>query len=220
MQVNLRYQNVTFELAQSLWVGPFFRDDSRRLLSRAPPGEDVLLQTPEGKPIPPGPATGVLPAGTKMTVLKVSFPTTWDKVTRPLLTPRDQPWVELAVNGKAGADAILLLPPGLSSLDAVFEEVSHYLSEKPVADEVATLPPADQHAISTRELAAGISQRAVELTLGMPNFRHVYGDGTSRIEDWTWYSDTTIRTVHLKNGVVDSFEVKKKSTAPGMSDQQ
>jgi hypothetical protein len=218
MQVNLRYQNVTFQLAQSMWVGPFFRDDSRRLLSRMPPGEDVLLQTPEGKPIAPGPATGVLPAGTKMTVLRVSFPTSWDKVTRPILTPRDQPWVELAVNGKAGADAILLLSPGLPTLETVFEEVSHYLSEKPVQEEVAALPPADQRAVETKELAAGISQRAVELAFGMPNFRHVYGEGASRIEDWTWYTDTTIRSVHLKDGVLDSFDVKKKSTAP-TSDQ-
>jgi hypothetical protein len=214
MQVNLRYQNVTFQLAQSLWIGPFFADGSRRLLSRMPPGEDILLETPEGKPMAPGAATGVLPAGTKVTVLRVSFPTTWENVSRPIGTPRDEPWVELGIDGKSGPDAILLLPPTLATVDAVFEEVSHYLSEKPIADEVAALSPADQHAIATKELAAGISERAVELSFGMPNFRHIYGEGTDRIEDWTWYTDTTIHSVHLKSGVVDSFEVKKKSPAP------
>jgi hypothetical protein len=204
-----RYRLSPYELAQSLWVTPFFRDDSKRLLLRVPPAEDILLVTPKGEPILPGPPEGVLPAGTKVVATRVTFPGGWEDVSRALVTPRDRMWLELTVEGKpAGITYVLVLPPDLKNGPSVLHYVSSFLSEQQVAREVARLSPADQHAITTKELAAGTSARGLELAFGEPLRREIHGDGTTRLEDWTWRSDTMNRVAHLKDGVVESVETK------------
>lgn len=208
-EVVTRYRNAPYELAQSLWVTSFFRDDSRRLLLRVPPAEDVLLVTPKGEPILPGPVEGVIPAGTKVTVLRVTFPGGWEEVSRALVTPRDRMWLELTVEGKPSTQIyVLVLPPDLRNGQAVLSYVSTFLSEQQVAKEVAALSPADRHAVETKELAVGLTPRGLELAFGKPLRRDIHGDGTVRVEEWTWKSDTTQRIAHLKDGLVERVETK------------
>ena len=216
MQVSLRYSNAHLELAQSMWVGPFWRDDSRRLLSVVRPGEDVMLVTPQGAPMSPGEPTGILPAGTKVTVLKVTFATGWEMTTRPLLTPRDRPWIALAVSGQPSPEYMLVLPPDPKNEDDVFAVVGKLLTDQPVDEEVAKLSPADQKAVTAKELVAGLSMRALELAFGPPLLRRIYGEKDGPAEEWTWQSDTTRQIAHLKNGVVASVENLNR-TATGVT---
>jgi hypothetical protein len=212
IQVSLRYQGTTYELTQSLWITPFFHDGGRRLLLRSPPDEQVLLESPGGEPILPGAVEGVLPAGTKISVLRVSFPEEgWNRVTRPIIAPRDRPWLEFGLAGKSRCDNmppcyVFVLPPDLKSQDAVFARVSEVLTDKPIDQEVAALPAADQHAVFTRQLGPGISPRGLELAFGPPLIRNIHGSETERLEDWTWQSEKKARVAHLKNGVVVSTE--------------
>lgn len=214
-QVELRYKGQPRELKSSMYVAPFFRDASRRLLSLDPPGEVELLVTPEGKPIPPGDALEVLPAGTRVTVLDVAFPTRWSTLTRPLMTPRDRPWLELAVEGRPTSPAYVIpLRPDVKSDDDVAAELDKILSKEDVAARVKALPPPDQLAVRTKQLAVGLSTQALELAFGTPALRKIYGQGSSVAEDWTWKSDAgVVRSAHVKDGQVVSVELPPAKVA-------
>lgn len=201
--VALRYQGARLELTQSLWVSPFWRDASRRLVSRWPGTETELLMTPDGQPLWPGESTEVLPAGTRVTVLNVTFPNSWELALRSLMTPREQPWVEFAVDGRPASPAyVIVLRPDLKSEAEALEEIDRWLTERRVSDEVASLPEADQQAVRTKEITPGVGERAVELAWGPALHETRRGEGFSVTRDLTWMSDTTRRSVLVRDGVV------------------
>lgn len=209
LHTNLLWTNETRELSASLWVSPFFRDESRRLLSFDHPSEVELLVTPEGAPISPGEAIEVLPAGTRVTVLSVDFPTTWQTISRPLMTPREQPWLALAVEGRdARTPYIVVLPPAMKTQEEATKVIDRWLAPVGIAAEVAALPEIERRMIADKKLATGVSRRALELAFGPPHTRKVHGEGTSVVEAWTWESDLgTRRTAHLRDGVVERVEL-------------
>lgn len=207
IQVSERFHGANLELAQSMWIAPFFRDDARRLLLRVPPDENIVMVTPEGKPMLPGAVMGVLPAGTHVTVLKVDFPGGWQ--TLQILEPRDRPWVELATD-KPEPAYVLLLPPDLKDEDDALKKISPLLTAQPLDHDIAALSDADRAAINTKILTPGITARAVELAWGPPLQRDekiAIKDGVkSENDEWTWRSDTQYRVVHITDGVLVSQE--------------
>lgn len=212
----LRWKNQTRELATSLWVSPFFRDDSRLLLSRDPPDETELLVTPDGQPISPGEALEVLPAGTPVRVTRVSFPTLGQKLLRPLMTPREQPWIELAVLGRSAVISyVIVLPPGLSTEEELTHKLERWLAQPGVATEVDGLGETDKQLIQSKRLVPGVSRRALELAFGPPRSRAVKGDGASVVEEWSWVSDLgQKRRAFLRDGIVERVETPSESQAP------
>lgn len=216
MHVELRYTNQPRQLRASMIVAPFFRDDSRRLLTSQPPDETELLVTPRGKAIAPGDALEILPAGTRVTVMSVSFATRWQSFARPVMTPRERTWVELAVAGRPTQPAfVLALRPDLKTEDEVIAEVERWLTKDDVAAELAALPEADRQLVATRTPAPGVSKRALELAFGEPNRRDVRGEDTSVLEEWMWRSDAGVKRVaSLKDGALTKFEVVKPPPAP------
>ena len=66
------------------------------------PGTTFLLGGPleELEPRWPGRSEGVLPAGTPVQLLDVSFPGAEARAVRPEGTPRDQVWVRLSLPGR------------------------------------------------------------------------------------------------------------------------
>ena len=217
LHVELRWKGEARELATSVWVAPFFRDDSRRLLTLDHPDEVELLVTPKGETIPPGEAIEVLPAGTRVTVLRVGFPTGYEAVTRPLMTPRDQPWLELAVEGRPSDQPyVVVLPPEMTSDEEVTKQIEKWLARPGLAQEVSALPEIDRRVIATKQLEPGASRRALELAFGTPNTRKVFGEGESVAETWTWVSDLgQRRTAHVKDGVVARVEVPESAVEVG-----
>src|SRR5512137_2625545 len=79
-------------LRVAVYVGPFFGDGSRVLISDRPVSELAVLEAPDGKPILPPPSTRILPPGTPVFVDQVQFPTGAVVWSRPLTTPRYNPW--------------------------------------------------------------------------------------------------------------------------------
>lgn len=205
---SLYWTNQARELSTSVWVAPFFRDESRRLLTLDPPDEVELLVTPDGKPIKPGEAMEVLPAGTRVTVLAVEFPTRWQTIARPLMTPRDQPWLQLAVEGRdPKTPYVVVLPPGMLTAEETTKRVDRWLARPGIASEVGALSETDRQMIATKQLAVGASRRGLELAFGPPNTRKVHGEGSSVVEAWTWVSDLGVkRTAHLRDAVVERVE--------------
>src|SRR4051794_27185727 len=79
-------------LRLSYYVTPFFGDASKRLLTAVPPEQVRLLEQPNGSTVNPGPAERILPAGTRVRISRIEFPTPWAMTERVLYTPRTQPW--------------------------------------------------------------------------------------------------------------------------------
>lgn len=191
------------QLAMSLWVAPFFHDGTRRLLTTQPPDETTLVVTPRGEPIPPGAALEVLPAGTRVRVLRVDHPDWLSLLQRPLLAPRERTWVELVVDGRgAETSYVLVLPPDVDSRDALLAALAPMLTDRDVRAEIAALPPLDRHAVLGKLALPGMGVRALELALGKPYYRRRFGDGVAQVEEWTWRSDVRDRRVIVRDGVV------------------
>lgn len=191
------------QLAHSMVVSPFFRDASRRLLLEQPPEEAVMLVTPRGQPIVPGKAQEVLPAGTRVHVAEVAFPTAWNAIYR-IMTPAERTWVEMTVRNRSGrVRYVLALRPDLDTEAKYRAEIDRMLTETDVDAEVAQLPDLDRDAVRTREIVPGVSKRALELALGATRYVSPV-PGEAGVEEWTWRSDAGVhRKVVLRDGVVE-----------------
>src|ERR687885_1301708 len=106
----------------ALWVGPFFGDNTKLLVSDSPFSELDLLETTEGKPIAPPRAERVLLPGTRVQIEKVEFPTAWIIAQRVVLTPRYHPWVYVRVDGEP-RPLVVVLPQTLATANDVRLEV-------------------------------------------------------------------------------------------------
>lgn len=207
LHVELRYAKAQRQTAVSMFVSPFFRDSTRRLLSVHPPEERILLADPQGETILPGRAEEVLAAGTRVTVVAVRFPGGWEGFSRPLMTPRDRPWVELRVDDRPGKPVfVLVLSPDLKTEGEVVEEVNRLLTTDPIDTQVATLTALEQELVRTKTLVPGVGPRALELAWGTANVRRSYPDGEVRVQEWTWRSDTAWRKVVMRDDVVTTVE--------------
>lgn len=163
-------------LKQSMYAGDFWDDDRYRLLSTRPFSEISYLRTPEGEPLTPPPQDSVIPAGTRVRVEKVAFPTGDAVFRRPLYTPRYTTWVMLRV-AKARGDTrlehekrhILLLPAYLNdqeSFDAWFEASLTDVDPNPW---IRTLSAEHRRGIEQKRAVRGMSYDALTAALGFPD---------------------------------------------------
>jgi hypothetical protein len=100
------------------YVGPFFGDASRLLVSDQPFQELDLLQTTGGDPIQPPRAERILPPGAAVTIEKVEFPTGWLIAKRVVMTPRYHPWAYLSLQGEP-RPLVMVLPQTVASAEDV-----------------------------------------------------------------------------------------------------
>jgi len=120
LERELTARDGTAYLRLSYHVTPFFGDASKKLLTPVLPEQVRLLEGPAGDSISPGPVEKTLPAGRRVRVLKIEFPTSWAVTERMVFTPRTQPWVFLAVEGeKNEVPFVLVLRPQLRTPDEV-----------------------------------------------------------------------------------------------------
>lgn len=183
-------QRVLGELAgQRRWLrvaafaGPLWGDRSRMFVTDAMPDEVDLVETTGGAPVPPPPAERVLAPGTAVRVLDVEFPTGWMIAKRVIMTPRYHPWVVLEVPGDARPHVLVLAQTAVS-MDEVRAEVDRILSTDDPSSLFAALPQEHREAILKKELAEGMSQRAVEMAWGLPERKKI--DRPAHHEEWTW----------------------------------
>lgn len=215
LHLELRYTNKPRQLAVSLHAAPFFRDASRRLLTEEHPDHVELIVNPRGETIGPGELLEIFPAGTKVRVLRVLFPSAFGAVGRPLLTPSDRIWVELAIDGRPASPTwVLVLPPDLESESAVVKEVERFVTSESLDTEIAAMSEAEQAVIASKTLAAGVGVRALELAFRKPNLRRIHGDGSHVMEEWTWREGAEERVAFLRDGVVERVEVKDAPPRP------
>jgi hypothetical protein len=169
----------------AIYVGPFFGDGSKLLVSDQPFQELDLLQTTEGNPIAPPRPQRVLVPGTPLRVEKVEFPTGWLIAKRVVMTPRYHPWVYLALEGEP-RPLVLVLPQTLGSADDVRLEIERVLGTSDPAAAFQGLADPERRAVAKKELVDGMAPQAVEMAWGYPEKKVI--DRPAGTEEWTWPS--------------------------------
>ena len=174
-------------LRVAVYVAPFFGDGSRVLLSDRPVAELQVLESPDGKPITPPPATRILPPGTPVFVDGVQFPTGTIAWSRPLTTPRYNPWLLATVEGVAKPAVLVLATENTTAPDAL-AEVGRVLTPDDPTAIYAALPESVRDAIREKVLVEGMTREAVAMAWGYPD--RIVMDRPARTEEWHWTNST------------------------------
>ena len=194
-------------LRQSLYVGQFYDDDRYKLVHPRKLEELTYLQTIEGDAIAPPPAEGIIPAGTRVRVESIEWPTGDVVFRRPLYTPRYTTWVFLRVARERGREItverddrhILLLPGGISDEDTFDEWFDASLTEDDPNPWLLSLPEDQQNGIALKRAIKGMSYDALTAALGFPDtMQRTVNDGVT-VEVGVWGSTT----VTMRDGIVD-----------------
>ncbi len=170
-------------LRVAVYVAPFFGDGSRILLSDRPVSELAVLESPDGKPLLPPPATRVLPPGTPVFVDSVQFPTATVVWSRPLTTPRYNPWLLATVAGEPKG-AVILLSAEATSADDLLAEVGRVLTPNDPTTVYAAFPESVREAIREKAVVEGMTREAAAMAWGWPD--RVLMDRPARTEEWSW----------------------------------
>lgn len=174
-------------LRVAVYVGPFFGDGSRVLISDRPVNELVLLETPDGKPILPPAATRILPPGTPVFVDGVRFPTGLTPWSRPITTPRYNPWLLATVEGEK-LPAVLVLSAESTRSEDVLAEVGRVLTSVDPTPVYSALPEPVRDAIREKALVEGMTREAAGMAWGFPD--RIVMDKPARSEEWFWNNST------------------------------
>lgn len=200
-------------LRVSFNVTPFFGDSSKRLLTPYPPEDVRMLNDTSGKAMNPGAVERILPAGTKVRILKVEFPTSWVVTERLLYTPRTWPWVYLAVEGQpSGPPLMLVFTQDLDQPEEFRAELEKLLSPRPLTAQLEALPPGVRDAVREKRLVATMPADAVRMAWGPPERVRRSLEGTAKNEEWIYADDR--RKAFLSDGRLVRAEEGGKQLLP------
>ena len=175
--LNSEFEKHYFTLRQSVYFGPFYGDPNLRLMDPHPFHALSYLTLPGGKPLTPGAAQGIFPAGTRVFVETVDMPTLGSMVGRPNFSPRYNGWARLRVNrfdvktpGFVDGTYILIMPLGVTDPEAMGRWLKDILGED---DAVRTWlerrAPETLQAIAAKQARAGMSFEELVAALGNPD---------------------------------------------------
>jgi hypothetical protein len=164
-------------LKQSMYAGTFYDDDRFALVHPRKFEELTYLQTIEGDAIPPPPATSIIPAGTRVRVEKIEWPTGDAVFRRPLYTPRYTTWIVLRVAADRGSEVtvereqrhIMLIPAGITDAELFDMWFKASLSAEDPNPWIVSLPAEQQAAIAQKKALVGMSYEALTAALGFPD---------------------------------------------------
>ncbi len=175
-------------LKLSCYATPFFGDDTKKLLTAVQPDEVRLLETVGGRPISPGPSERVLPAGARVRILQVEYPTPVAVTGRVLLTPRERVWVYLDVEGtpKGSPPLVLVLDPKISDERDFRAALDRYLTADDPTPTLLTFGDLIREAVAKKNAVLDMSEEALEMAWGYPESRVLTWEGDRKRETWTW----------------------------------
>jgi hypothetical protein len=195
-------------LAQSMYAGRFYDDDRARLLSPRRFETLKYLQTLEGEPIAPPPPDDILPAGTRVRLERVAFPTGDNVFRRPLYTPRYTTWLRVRVLGGSGIvdrrDAVpyvLVLPAFLEDKDTFDRWFDAFLTSEDPRPWLRGLPKDQRRAVHEKRAVLGMDYRTLTAALGFPD--SVRPAGGSSGDNMVWGEHIKVRLEDEKVAFVD-----------------
>jgi hypothetical protein len=193
-------------LKLSYFVTPFFGDASKRLLTAVPPDEVRLLNHPDGRPVNPGPVEKILPAGRKVRITRVEFPTSWVVMERIPYTPRHQPWVYLEVEDEPkGQTFILPISPELTNHDDLVAEVGRFLADQDPSGILEAFSDSVRDAVRTKTAVTDMPKEALQMAWGYPELIRKDRDGDQLKETWVYPGRK--RIAHVVDGRLVKTEV-------------
>lgn len=194
-------------LKLSYYVTPFFGDASKKLLTAVPPEEVLLLNNPDGTPVNPGKIEKIIPAGRKVRILKVEFPTSFVVVERIPYTPRNQPWVYLEVEGELKAQTYILpMAPGIETRERFVSEVGRYLCDQDPAPQMQSWSDGVRDAVRTKSAVSDMPTEALEMAWGYPELIRKDREGDALKELWVYPGNK--RIAHVLDGHLVSTETR------------
>ncbi len=195
LECQLRYARV------ALFVGPFFGDATKLLVTDQPPGELDLLESPDGTPTRPPAPDGVLLPGTPLRIRTVEYPTGWIIASRVVMTPRYHPWAYVDIPGES-RPGIVVLPQTASTADEIRAELDRVLGTGDPGPEFRVLPEAQRAAIAVKKPSDGMSAQALTMAWGYPEKKVI--DRPAQTEEWTWPGGK--RSAFLRDGKLVRWE--------------
>lgn len=205
-------------LRQSVYVGNFYDDDRFKLVHPRRFEELTYLETVEGDAIPPGRADGIIPAGTRVRIERIEWPTGDVVFRRPLYTPRYTTWIWLRVALERGSNVtmerderhVMLLPAGIGDAETFDLWFDAALSEEDPNPWILSLPEEQQRAIALKQAVVGMSYDALTTSLGFPDtLTRDVRDGAT-VEVGVWGASSVV----LKDGVVERVSAPVAPAAP------
>ncbi|HWV36920.1 MAG TPA: hypothetical protein VN033_00410 [Vulgatibacter sp.] len=179
----------TFYLRHSMYLGPFWSDPGKRFLSDVVPGEIPWVVNPAGEPMDPGAPTAVIPAGTRVRIVKLELPTGRAVTLRNPFLPRYNPWLFLEVAGLPRDPVpVMILRADLGSHAEVLAEIDRFLSRDDLSPLLGALEPEIRKAVAEKRLVAGMSPSEVAMAWGWPERRKLSSSPDGKREEWIWPS--------------------------------
>lgn len=163
-------------LKQSLYVGQFYDDDRYELLYPRPFDQLTYLRTIEGDPIPPPPARGIVPAGTRVRVESIKWPTGQEVFARPIYTPRYTTWVFLRVGAERGKTNlerpkrhVLIMPGGIPDQETFNHWFGAFLVEEDPNVWLDQLPESVREGVLDKQPVLGMDYDTLTAAMGFPD---------------------------------------------------
>jgi hypothetical protein len=201
-------------LRVSMYSTPFFKDASKKLLTPVAPDLVQLLEDPQGQPISPGEVEATWPAGTRVRILKVEYPSSWVMAERVLYTPRTLAWIYVDIAGapRGSEPYVLVLRPGIKTSDEFRAELDRLLTRDDPAARLEAFSEGVRENIRTKTGAVDMPAEALEMAWGYPDARRIEFDGTHKKETWSWAQGK--RVAVLVDGVTTEVYPQGKPKAP------
>lgn len=192
-------------LRLSYFVMPFFGDGSKKLLSHLPPDEVRLVEHPGGEPVNPGAVEKILPAGTRVRITRVEFPTAWVFTERVPYTPRWAPWVYLEVADQPRTHPfILVLRQGIETHQDFLSELGRYLADRDLQPVLSAFSEPVREAIRKKTAVTDMPAEALEMAWGYPEVKRRELQGQSWRETWVYPGRR--RIAHVVDGRLEKTE--------------
>jgi len=180
----------------------------------ATPDTTFLLGSPleeQEEPRWPGKSEGVLPAGTPVEILDISFPGAEALASRPAGTPRDRVWVRLGLPG--GTTAILPVADEARSAQEFWGVLGTWVTRFDPALQLAGWNDAVIEAVRSRHTLVEMPEAALLAAWGPPSWKEQRFEAGARRETWTWPGGS--RRAELLDGqLVESRAPDATGTVP------
>lgn len=162
-------------LTTSMYAGPFYEDSDLMLIDYRPLNSIDDAKTPDGRIIYPPSAELIIPAGTLVQILKISYPNAQEAQKRPLYSPKDHIWVYLRIAKERGQvsvffekDHILVVPKKVKSKEALKTFLNSLMSKKDPHTWILGARNYIQEGIWLKKPVIGMNKRDLKAALGPP----------------------------------------------------
>lgn len=211
--INKEVLQTTLWLKQSLYSGQFYDDNRYQLLYPRPFEELKYVKTVDGDFILPPAAKEIIPAGSKVIISKIEWPSAGVIFNRPILSPRNWPWVYLRVARDRGPVTtlrdqtyIMILPENITDEASFNHWKNTYFAKQDPNEWLLSYDKKILSGILHKKPIMGMDYQALTATLGQPNHLKkelITEDGQKITKEIATYEAVVII---LENGLITKIE--------------